>query len=259
MLRAETVNQQCYSCHADKRGPYVFAHPLGRGELPVVPQPARLGLRQPAEREGAESVPGLPRRAAPPGHHLWRRRGVHVHAGRHPGSQEFGVLRQAAGNVQHVGQHAVHRARVPQLPQPDPRLERAGQTAASSSSADARRRRHEEESAFGSHLRAVRRRARRSRSPTTRCASTGQVTAGGIVTDANSKDPSKFEQYQDLSNGMLSNIGIFGRNQQELDRRLRRELRPRRHVHQHARRACTTSSGRARTRTGCRTTSCSTA
>ena len=27
MLRAETVNQQCYSCHTDKRGPFVFAHP----------------------------------------------------------------------------------------------------------------------------------------------------------------------------------------------------------------------------------------
>jgi DmsE family decaheme c-type cytochrome len=27
MLRAETVNQQCYSCHSEKRGPYLFAHP----------------------------------------------------------------------------------------------------------------------------------------------------------------------------------------------------------------------------------------
>jgi DmsE family decaheme c-type cytochrome len=27
MLKAENVNQQCTSCHADKRGPYVFAHP----------------------------------------------------------------------------------------------------------------------------------------------------------------------------------------------------------------------------------------
>ena len=27
MLKHETVNQQCYSCHADKRGPYVFSHP----------------------------------------------------------------------------------------------------------------------------------------------------------------------------------------------------------------------------------------
>jgi DmsE family decaheme c-type cytochrome len=27
MLKHETVNQQCFSCHADKRGPFVFSHP----------------------------------------------------------------------------------------------------------------------------------------------------------------------------------------------------------------------------------------
>lgn len=27
MVKQETVNEQCFSCHADKRGPYVFAHP----------------------------------------------------------------------------------------------------------------------------------------------------------------------------------------------------------------------------------------
>jgi DmsE family decaheme c-type cytochrome len=27
MLKHESVNQQCYSCHADKRGPHVFSHP----------------------------------------------------------------------------------------------------------------------------------------------------------------------------------------------------------------------------------------
>jgi DmsE family decaheme c-type cytochrome len=27
MVKQETVNQQCFSCHADKRGPYVFNHP----------------------------------------------------------------------------------------------------------------------------------------------------------------------------------------------------------------------------------------
>jgi DmsE family decaheme c-type cytochrome len=27
MLKHETVNQQCFSCHADKRGPFVFGHP----------------------------------------------------------------------------------------------------------------------------------------------------------------------------------------------------------------------------------------
>ncbi len=41
---------------------------------------------------------------------------------------------------------------------------------------------------------------------------TGQVTAGGIVTDTSGKDQSKFNEYQDLSNGMLSNIGVTGRN-----------------------------------------------
>ena len=42
--------------------------------------------------------------------------------------------------------------------------------------------------------------------------STGSVTAGGIVTDSSTKDASKFQEYQDLSNGMLSNIGVTGRN-----------------------------------------------
>jgi hypothetical protein len=43
--------------------------------------------------------------------------------------------------------------------------------------------------------------------------STGSVTAGGI-TDVNkgNRDSSKFEEYQDLGNGMLSNIGFTGRN-----------------------------------------------
>jgi len=41
---------------------------------------------------------------------------------------------------------------------------------------------------------------------------TGQVTFGGIVTDTSGQDLSKFEQYQDLRNGGLSNIGAFGRN-----------------------------------------------
>jgi DmsE family decaheme c-type cytochrome len=27
MLLHESVNEQCYSCHADKRGPYLFEHP----------------------------------------------------------------------------------------------------------------------------------------------------------------------------------------------------------------------------------------
>ena len=43
--------------------------------------------------------------------------------------------------------------------------------------------------------------------------SRGQVTAGGIWTDTSgTTDTSKFTEYQDLSNGMLSNIGVTGRN-----------------------------------------------
>jgi len=42
--------------------------------------------------------------------------------------------------------------------------------------------------------------------------STGSVTAGGIYTDTSGKDLSKFQEYQDLNNGMLSNIYFMGRN-----------------------------------------------
>ncbi len=28
MVKHETVNQQCFSCHADKRGPFIFSHPV---------------------------------------------------------------------------------------------------------------------------------------------------------------------------------------------------------------------------------------
>jgi hypothetical protein len=42
--------------------------------------------------------------------------------------------------------------------------------------------------------------------------SKGQATVGGIVTDTSGKDLSKFMEYQDLRNGVLSNIGIVGRD-----------------------------------------------
>ncbi len=45
--------------------------------------------------------------------------------------------------------------------------------------------------------------------------STGSVTAGGIYSQSNdTKDPSKFQEYQDLDSGMLSNFGFTGRNSQ---------------------------------------------
>ena len=50
----------------------------GRGELRLLPQPARLVARLSAEREGAEPLPGLSRLVAAPGHVL-RRPGSDVH------------------------------------------------------------------------------------------------------------------------------------------------------------------------------------
>ena len=41
---------------------------------------------------------------------------------------------------------------------------------------------------------------------------TGEATVGYIGTDTSGKDLSKFEQYQDLNDGVLSNIGFVGRN-----------------------------------------------
>ena len=90
MLKAETVNQQCYSCHSDKRGPYMFAHPPVEENCLHVPQPARLGLLPVAEREAAEPLPGLPRRGASPGHAV--RRGGNV-------QQSADGTAQSAGSV----------------------------------------------------------------------------------------------------------------------------------------------------------------
>ena len=47
--------------------------PVGGGELPVLPQPARVDLPAASERKGAEPLPGLPRRRAPPRNDLRRR------------------------------------------------------------------------------------------------------------------------------------------------------------------------------------------
>ena len=66
MPRHETVNQQCYSCYLREARPVRVLAPAGGRELPVVPQPARLLAHVPAEREGAQRLPGLPRLVPPP-------------------------------------------------------------------------------------------------------------------------------------------------------------------------------------------------
>ena len=90
----------------------------------TLPQPARLLALQAPERARAEPVPGLPRRGP-------ASRDVSTAAAR-PGS-----FRTDQPNCER--QHALHRAGMPELPQRDPRLERARQQAAASSCDEARR------------------------------------------------------------------------------------------------------------------------
>ena len=40
----------------------------------------------------------------------------------------------------------------------------------------------------------------------------GTVTFGGIYNHTNARDKAKLDEYQDLGNGVLSNVGVRGRN-----------------------------------------------
>ena len=64
--------------------PVRLGSPAGRGELPDLPQLARLEPRAAARREGAQRLPGLPRRLAPPRHDLRRERRLEPAAQRRP-------------------------------------------------------------------------------------------------------------------------------------------------------------------------------
>ena len=83
MLKQPTINDQCYSCHADKRGPYVFKHPPVEENCLTCHNPHGSSHDEAAERDGAEPLPGLPRLVAAPRHDLRRSRRRQLPAGRH--------------------------------------------------------------------------------------------------------------------------------------------------------------------------------
>ena len=55
MLRENSVNDNCYKCHAEKRGPFLLGTRAGARKLPQLPRPARLHQRVSAEGTAAAS------------------------------------------------------------------------------------------------------------------------------------------------------------------------------------------------------------
>ena len=66
MLLQTSVNQNCYTCHAEKRGPFLWEHPPGPRELPELPRCPRHHQREDAEGEGASPLPAVPSDGEPP-------------------------------------------------------------------------------------------------------------------------------------------------------------------------------------------------
>ena len=126
-------------------------------------------------------------------------------------------MREQAGRAERVGEHAAHRALVPQLPQRDPRLERAGRRAANSSRADEGRR-HGPGEALRSDRRPACGRAGVRRGPTPPAAAKPWITEGRRHDRRHrhrhvpGRTARQIEEYQDLRNGALSNIFFRGRD-----------------------------------------------
>ena len=60
MLNKPTLNQTCFSCHADKRGPAALGACAGRRGLLALPHGARVGAQRPAHQDAAAAVPAMP-------------------------------------------------------------------------------------------------------------------------------------------------------------------------------------------------------
>ena len=81
MLKQPTINDQCYSCHADKRGPFVFNHPPVEENCATCHNPHGSVHYKLLRGAHAEPLPGLPRRVAASGNDLRRGRWIHLPGG----------------------------------------------------------------------------------------------------------------------------------------------------------------------------------
>ena len=131
MLKQPTINDQCYSCHADKRGPYVFNHPPVEENCATCHNPHGSVHN----RLLNESAPNLCQDchdgSQASGHGVRRRRRIQLPARRYVDDNGWrqGVpeLPAEPDRTAQPGREQPSRgARVQQLPHRDPRLERAG-------------------------------------------------------------------------------------------------------------------------------------
>ena len=61
MLAKPTLNQTCFSCHADKRGPMLWEHAPVAEDCSLCHAAARRAPRAPAQQDAAAAVPAVPR------------------------------------------------------------------------------------------------------------------------------------------------------------------------------------------------------
>ena len=118
MLKQPTINDQCYSCHADKRGPYVYNHPPVEENCVTCHNPHGSVHARAPERVGAEPLPGLPRRVAAPRHGVRRGRRLQLRGRRHHGERgDLCLSAESDRAAQPECEHPPRVARVPELPQ----------------------------------------------------------------------------------------------------------------------------------------------
>ena len=62
MVKADDSQQLCFTCHADKRGPYVYEHPpvAENSFACILPYTPRQYTSKAVDRKSAKSLPGLP-------------------------------------------------------------------------------------------------------------------------------------------------------------------------------------------------------
>ena len=62
LLKENSVNETCYTCHAEKRGPFLWEHAPVRESCAELPRPARHEQRRDAQARQAAALPAVPHR-----------------------------------------------------------------------------------------------------------------------------------------------------------------------------------------------------